>query len=122
MAIHFEFERKAAYLQVRTWGSDEDLEEAMAYGVAVLREATKSGAKRVLCDERELVYALGTVDIYQLAKAAAFAPALSKVAVVTGPLQTQDLDFWTTVATHRGLRARAFAALKPAEDWLSSDE
>lgn len=67
MAIDFAFSVHGPLLRVTTRGRDEGFDEAEAYGLAVLDAALTSGCSKVLCDERELDYALSTTETFDLA-------------------------------------------------------
>ena len=84
-----------------------------------MRAAQEAGCKRVLCDERELLYALGTIDTYAYAKyIAENAPGIGRVAIVTSEKQIPETRFWETVAKNRGLQVKIFADINAAKTWL----
>lgn len=58
MAISFRITVEGDTLMVVAWGFDESLEDAKAYGGAVIEAAIEHKVKRVLCDELELEYRL----------------------------------------------------------------
>ncbi|MCC7492060.1 MAG: hypothetical protein IT204_06945 [Fimbriimonadaceae bacterium] len=120
MAIRHRVEVAGDLLLVTASGYDESLAEVQAYGLAVIEAALAHGCRRVLCDERQLEYRLGTVDTYQ---AAAFlaeqAPALGRAALVCAPECAPDAAFWETVAVNRGLQVRAFQSLTDAQAWIA---
>lgn len=87
--------------------------------MAIMQACAESGVTRVLCDERDLEYRLGTMDTYRAARLmASRAPRVARVAIVCGPSQAADAHFWETVAVNRGLTAAAFADLAAARRWL----
>lgn len=121
MAITFTSEIEGDLLVVTTCGTDDDLQQVIDYGQAVIDLAVRSGAPRILCDERNLVYTLGTVDTFELAKAIADrAPTVMRVAIVCRPQDFEDGKFWENVAVNRGLHARAFLEMELARAWLGA--
>lgn len=121
MAIDFAISVHGPLLRVTTRGRDESLEETQAYGLAVLEAALTSGCSKVLCDERELDYALSTTETFDLACGLAQrAPALGRVAIVCKADQVADGRFFETVAVNRGLLVRVFTSIEEAETWLAS--
>lgn len=110
------------FLHVHAEGKDESGEEVLAYGQAILAEALRTGCNRVLCDERELEYAIGTFDIYESAKAMAeIVPRVGKVAIIYNPKCFNDAELWETVAVNRSLRVRFFVDPGAARTWLTND-
>lgn len=119
MTITFTSEIEGDLLVVTTQGIDDDLHQVIDYGQAVIDLAVRSGTRRVLCDERNLVYTLGTTDTFELARTIVdLAPAVGRVAIVCRPPDFEDGKFWETVATNRGLRVRAFLDVAQARAWL----
>lgn len=118
MAIHYDFHHEAEWLRVTVKGFDESLEEAMAYGQAVIAEAFRHRCRRILCDERELEYRLSVLDTYALAQAIVQSlPGVARVAIVHPP-EAETADFFETVVSNRGMLLRVFADLPAAEAWL----
>lgn len=119
MAIDYSFHVDGNLLRVKASGRDESLEEVMAYGLAIIETAKESGCTRVLCDELELDYALGTFDTFEAAKfIAEQVPGVARVAIVCKQEQADDAEFWETVATNRGMSVRMFHDLEEAEAWI----
>jgi hypothetical protein len=106
-------------LRVRASGRDDDLEDVKRYGQAVIEKLVESGCRGVLCDERALAYAIGTVDAYEYAKfVTQNCPRVAKVAVVPHPDFMGDAKFWETATWNRGLQVRVFSDIEEAEKWL----
>lgn len=121
MAIDFAFSVQGPLLRVTARGRDEGLEEVEAYGLAVLDAALTSGCSKVLCDERELEYALSTTETFDLACGLAQRiPAPGRVAIVCKADQVADGHFFETVAVNRGMLVRVFLTIEEAESWLLS--
>jgi hypothetical protein len=119
MAIKAEFKFMDNTLYVKATGKDDSVKDVLAYGQSVIEQALIHQAKQVLVDETELVYALGTFDLYETAKAfAESAPYVVKSALVVNPEQAKDAEFWETVAVNRGLFVRMFTSFDEAKQWL----
>ncbi len=88
--------------------------------MAIIRAAISSGCTRILCDETELEYALGTIDTFESAKfISEHAPRIAKVAIVCMAEKFCDASFWETLAVNRGLSVKVFQDLHKAEEWMS---
>jgi len=121
MAIKYTLEVKENLLLVKAAGRDGDVSDVIQYGQALIEAAVQAGCTRVLCDERELEYAIGTLDIYKSASMISkTAPHIARVAIVCDPLFLEDGQFWETVAVNRGLMVRMFTEMEEARDWLES--
>lgn len=73
---------------------------------------------RILCDERDLEYRLGTTDTFRAAEfIAASAP---RVALVCAEQNLPDAGFRVDVTVNRGLKARVFTDLDEAHAWLAT--
>lgn len=119
MAINYRFELDNKTLNVFANGKDENLEEVMAYGQAILEYAISHDCNKILCDERNLEYALSTVDTYELAKAASEAArAVGKIAVVCNKKYLDNGEFFETVAVNRGLIVFVTADYEKAIEWI----
>ncbi len=120
MAIQHQAVVENGILVIRAQGFDESLEEVQAYGLAVVEACRRERVLRVLCDERDLDYRLGTLDTFQ---AAAFisdlAPKVGRAAIVPNAEGLDDAAFWEDVAVNRGLTVRVFRDPEPALAWLS---
>lgn len=119
MTIEYAIEADGSLLHVKAWGEDDDLEDVMRYGQALLAAAVEHNCYKVLCDERALIYKITTFDIYQSAKRMAeLVPNLAQVAIVFNPKFSADAKFWETVAVNRGLKVSFFKDMDEAEAWL----
>lgn len=119
MAINYTFENEAKLLKVKASGKDDTVEQVIEYGMAVLNAAISLECIKVLCDETELQYSIGTFDTYESARIISQnAPNIAQVAIVCNPLQIEDADFWSTVASNRGLHVRVFKTIDEANSWL----
>lgn len=119
MAIQYSMHIDGDTLRVKAVGQDDNAEEVKAYGMAIIEAAVSSNCTHALCDETELVYTLGTFDTFDLAEfIAAYAPAVSKAAVVCNPEFLEDAQFFETVTYNRGLELRIFSRFDEAQAWL----
>lgn len=120
MAIEYAIDSQGETLLVETWGRDESIEEVMEYGQAVIQAGIEKGCTKVLCDERNLEYALETIDTYEYAKfVAEMAPKVGKVAIVFNPQCSEEAKFWETVAVNRGVQVAMFRDMEQARRWLN---
>ena len=119
MAIIFEIENTNKYLKVVTKGNDESMEEVLRYAGSILTSAIEFQSRKILCDERNLVYEISTLDTYLLAeKAAKHSKHLIKIAIVCKTEYLKDGKFYETVASNRGLTVRVTSDIDEAEKWL----
>ncbi len=119
MAIHYSMKTEGSLLVVTASGFDESLEEVQQYGLAVVQACRQGGHARVLCDEQELEYRLGTLDTFKSAEfLAAQAPRIGRAAIVCNTKFNRDAEFWETVAVNRGLTVRFFKDMDTARQWL----
>jgi len=122
MAIRYEIKTENGLLSVKVTGKDDNLEQVLNYGMAIIEAALSNSCSKVLCDETELVYTLGTFDTFQAANfISEHAPDVAKVAIVCSPENIIDADFWETVAVNRGLHVRVFKTTSDAEHWLMKE-
>ena len=121
MTITYNFEIDDDLLIVRTSGSDQNLDEVKAYGMAVIEAARTHECSQILCDERGLKHRLGPLDTYQYARyIATEAPDLGRVAIVPQPDGVRDASFWENVMINRGIMVRVFQSVDEARMWLSA--
>lgn len=119
MSIKYMFSVEENLLVVTASGFDENLEEVLEYGMAVIREAVKGNHTAVLCDETGLEYRLETLDTYRSAEfISQQAPRIARVALVCKLQAFTDAKFWETVVVNRGLRVRFFKNIPEARIWL----
>ena len=119
MAIAFDAAIDDGIVVVTASGRDENAQQVIDYGDAVIELVVKAGVKLVLCDERKLEYALDTLGTYQAAKTiAAHAPKVGRVAIVCNPKFLEDAKFWETVAVNRALQVRVDTDIARAKYWL----
>jgi hypothetical protein len=110
-------------LEVRASGFDENLEDTQAYGLGVIAAGSRAGVRRILCDERDLEYRLGTLDTYDLAAfIAAQVPDVDRTAIVCNPRFLADARFWEDTAVNRGLSVRVFTDPDAARRWLAEED
>jgi hypothetical protein len=120
MAIEHEINIEDGHISAKASGKDDDLESTTNYSMSVYQAAMSSGIKRILCDERELIYGLGMSDTYALAKEASkLIPRDFKIAIVCGKESKQEGGFWETVSLNRGLNVKVFLDFEEAKMWLT---
>lgn len=122
MTITYQSELKDGILLVTASGRDDSAQEVIDYGLAVIDLAVTSGARRILCDERGLDYALGTLDTYRVAtEIAGRAPGAARVAIVCKPQDFEDGKFWENVAVNRFLDVHVDTDMARALRWLRAE-
>lgn len=120
MTIAYEIHIEGDTVRVKASGIDESLREVQDYGMTIVKAVVASRSTRVLCDERELDYALDTLDTYEYAAFLASHVARPvKVAIVPKPEHLDDASFWEDVAVNRGMTVRIFRDMEEAEAWLA---
>jgi len=123
MAITTEFEFREGILYVKASGQDESVDDVIGYGQAVIEQAVRHQASRILADETALVYRIGTFDLFASAKVLAEnTPHITQSALVVNPDQVKDAQFFETVAVNRGLDVRMFTDIDQARKWLRVDD
>lgn len=121
MAISYTVQVDGDTLYVKTQGSDDNVEEVVQYGLAIIQAAQAAGCRHVRCDELALTYRLGTFDTFTVAETLSrHAPHVARVAIVCNPRYLPDAEFWETVAVNRGLTVRVFSQRTNAEAWLAA--
>jgi hypothetical protein len=119
MAITFQSEIADGLLLITASGRDENLQQVIDYGSAVINLALETNASFILCDERNLEYALDTFDSFESAQQIAeLAPKVIRIAIVCGPKFLEDGKFWETVAVNRALQVRVDTDIDRAKAWL----
>ena len=119
MAIEFDHRIDKELLRVKATGHDENLEQVQEYGLAVMRAALENNCTKIICDESDLEYSLGTFDIFELVKSLSeVVPKVVKVALIYKPTQFDDVKFWENVAVNRGVQVRIFKDQASAEKWI----
>lgn len=120
MAIKYTIEIQKDLLKVTAKGKDDDMNDAIAYSSAVIQAAIENKSRKVLCDERELEYAISITETYQLAETASkHAINLNKLAIVCDEKSLEDGKFYETVAANRGLIILVTSNFEEALKWLS---
>lgn len=120
MAISYEIQAEGDTLRVKASGIDDNLEEVLAYNKAVIDAAFRNKSKKVLCDERGLIYTIPTVETYNLAEqAAAYARYLVRIAIVCNEQSLPEGKFYETVSQNRGLKVLVTCNYDEALSWLN---
>ena len=123
MSIQYTMRVDGETLFVTASGFDESLDEVQRYGMSVLSASQQHGVNRVLCDETDLEYRLGTFDTYQAGEfLSQHVPAVAKVAIVCNPRHLSDAQFFEDVVVNRGLTFRLFIDRETAMRWLVEPE
>jgi hypothetical protein len=119
MSINFHIENQSEWLKVVASGEDDNLEEVLAYGSAIIQAAIEYSSKKILCDERKLQYTLSITDTFKLAEEASrYAKNVVRIAIVCDAQYLDDGRFFETVASNRGLIIRVTSSYEEASAWL----
>ena len=119
MSIQYTKKMENDTLLVTASGRDDSLEDVKQYGQAVVTAAIQNNCLKILCDETNLVYALGVFEAYVDAEyIAKIAPRIHRVAIICNPNQIGDAKSWETFAVNRGLRIKVFVDPVDAKIWL----
>lgn len=120
MAIHFDMVSDGPLLRVTARGADDGLGAVIAYADGVAERAKRCGCTKILCDERELTYALTTMETFLAAESAShYAVSGVKIAIVCRKEYRNEAAFFETVAANRGLLLKATTDITEAEQWLN---
>ncbi len=120
MSINFNSKIEDEILIITAAGKDDTVDQVVAYGQSIIQLGIESGTSKVLCDERNLEYAIGTFDIFEAATIIAEqAPRVARIAIVCRPQFLDDGNFWETVAVNRGLHVRMYTDINLAKSWLN---
>jgi len=120
MSISYHIENHPDFLKVVAHGKDDNLEDVNQYQQAIMEAVYRFGCKKILCDERDLIYAISVFDTYQLGETVAkYAKELIKVAIVCKNNSLEEGRFFETVASNRGLCILVTADYDKAVAWLT---
>ena len=121
MAIQFSTEDRGEFFQIRSCGTEEHLEQSIAYTMAMYEAVLESKHTKVLLDERQLTNLDDIFDVYSLAEThetLRVARIIEKVALLGNPKDRNILEFFEIVSRNRGLQVKVFYEPEPAETWL----
>jgi hypothetical protein len=120
MGISFTTRAEGDTLFVKASGFDENLDDVKNFSMAVIEATRKNGAQRVLSDEREVEYRIGTFDTYDLGKfLSENVPSPLRIATVCNPSFISDATFFEDVVVNRGATLRIFTDVDKAKEWLN---
>jgi hypothetical protein len=123
MGITYNSKVEKEVLYITASGKDENVKEVIEYGRSIIKLANESKVKRVICDERNLEYAIETLDIFESAQTmASEAPKVGRLAIVCNPKFLDEGKFWETVAFNRGLQVRMDTDFDRAKNWLINED
>ena len=119
MAINFDHKFVNDYLLVTASGKDESLQQVYEYQKAIVEIAVSNNCKKMLCDERNLIYNISISETYQTAKNP---PEqiwkLIKIAIVCSPEFIREAKAMETFVINQGMRFFATDVFTEAENWL----
>jgi hypothetical protein len=113
MAITYRMEAEGDLLR-------DSPEDVYSYMGGIAEQALKSGSKRILCDERELVYAVSMLDTFKLAEEASkYSDKFVKITLVCNKQYLKDGKLYETVASNRGLKILVTDNFDQAMKWIA---
>lgn len=119
MSLEYDFEVEGDLLIVRTNGYDDDINEAVAYGEAIIKNCVENTCSRLLMDETGMTDVLDIVSQYQMVqRLRPLIPYQLSVAIVANPDHYKDTSFGSMVAENRGIKVRVFTSMEDAMEWL----
>lgn len=119
MPIRWQSRVEGDLLIVQASGNDEDLADVEAYGREVIKEAYRTGLRKILCDERALRYQIGLGDTWAAAAALAEqVPGIARVALVHAPESVEAARLWGDTAWTRGVQCHVGTDIEVAYRWL----
>ncbi|NTV92605.1 MAG: hypothetical protein HGA72_04835 [Chlorobiaceae bacterium] len=123
MGIRYTTKVDGDTLIVHASGFDENLLDVQNYATGIIEACIQSGVTRVLCDESDLEYRLGTFDTYRAGEfLSTNAPAVAKIAIICNPAFLSNANFFENVVVNRRLRLRVFTDIETARNWLSDPD
>jgi hypothetical protein len=122
MGIQFTTRVDGDILIITTSGFDESLTDLQNYITEVIGVSKESGVPKVLCDETDFEYRLGTLDTFKAGEfLSQHVPKLSKIALVCNPEFLSDASFYEDVVVNRGVYLRVFTDNEKATNWLNGN-
>ena len=121
MALNFDIAIDGDLLTVTTIGFDENVDEAVAYGEAIISKCIESQCSKILVDESKMSAVLDTVGQYEMVqRLISLIPYQLSIALLTNPDHFQDTSFGTMVAENRGVHIKTFTSAELASQWLQN--
>ena len=122
MALEFTTKVTGTLLEVTTKGYDENVDDSVSYGEAILQVCEENRCNRILVDETRLTSVLDTVGQYEMVtRLVAKVHSYLKVAMVVNPANYAETSFGSMVAENRGINIRVFTSLAEARGWLNQN-
>lgn len=121
MAIVYRTERKNEYLYLVGEGVEDGLKENQQIHRMILDLCREHHCRRVLIDDRNVVYTASIISIFDLAKyyvEMGVPRCINRAAVVVNPVYEETNSFFETVVRNRGVNLRIFYDYEEAEVWL----
>lgn len=119
MPINTTFQTQEDFLIATTSGIDDNLQEVISYNNRVLEKAIEHHCRKVLCDERGLVYSLSIAETFELGELVSKnIHYIKAIAVVVNHNQEAVAMFWENVTVNRNVRAKVFTNKEDAIHWI----
>lgn len=119
MPLDYSIDVDGDQLTVTTIGFDDDIDEAVLYGEAIIGSCLENKCSRILVDESGMTAVLDPVSQYQMVqRLKSLIPYELSIALVANMNHYQDTSFGGLVAENRGLNVRVFTSVEAALEWL----
>lgn len=123
MPLDYSFEVDGDQLLVTTRGFDDDINEAVSYGEAIIGSCLENKCSSVLIDESEMTAVLDHVSQYQMVqRLKSLIPYELSIALVANMEHYEDTSFGGMVAENRGVNIRIFTSVEAALEWLHQQQ
>jgi len=123
MTIQYLIEERDRYLYFAGDGTEDGLEEDIEIHQMIIDACKEHNRRRVLIDDRNVIYTASTLSIYMLAKHYAQADIprfIQQAAVVANPKYRADNQFFEDTMRNRSINLRVFYDMQEAEEWLTT--
>ena len=123
MSLDYTFKVEGEQLLVTTRGFDDDINEAVSYGEAIIGSCLENKCSRILVDESEVTSVLDHVSQYEMVqRLKSLIPYDLSIALVASREHYQDTSFGGMVAENRGVNIRIFTSVETALEWLHQQQ
>ncbi len=119
--IRYTLEERDEYLLFIGEGTEGNLQSNIEIHRMIVQTCMERNCRRILVDDRNVVYTASAASIYELAKyyAATDVPRyIQRAAVLANPANMDMNQFYENTAQNRNIDLRIFYDLSEAERWL----
>ena len=123
MPLDFSIEVDGDQLLVTTSGFDDNVDEAVSYGEAIIGSCIENKCSKMLVDESKMTAVLDPVNQYQMVqRLKSLIPYELSIALVANMEHYEDTSFGGMVAENRGVNIRIFTSVEAALVWLHQQQ